>query len=147
FDELGYRQEQRIYLELGILKLVHAQRILPLEQILSQVAGDTQETSEPQRVPAQRPAPVASSAPAIGTPASRQPSIVSPFEADRARKGRSFDPEMSATVSPVPAQEQPEIQSQTVATAMEVAVKEPETSDEPATILGHVLTALENMPG
>ena len=104
-------------------------------------------TSEPQRAPVQRPAPVVSSAPAIGTPASRQPSIVSPFEADRARKGRSFDPEMSAAVSPAPVQEQPEIQSQTVATAAEVAVKEPETSDEPATILGHVLTALENMPG
>ena len=38
FDELGYRQEQRFHLELGVLKLVHAQRILPLEQILSQVA-------------------------------------------------------------------------------------------------------------
>jgi len=151
FDELGYRQEQRFHLELGILKLVHAQRILPLEQILSQVAGETQKTNEPQRTSVQRPAPVASSAPAIGTPASRQPGIVSPFEADRARKGRSFDPEMSAAVSPVPVYEQPEIQSQTVATATEVAVKEPETSpetsDEPATILGHVLTALENMPG
>jgi DNA polymerase-3 subunit gamma/tau len=151
FDELGYRQEQRFHLELGILKLVHAQRILPLEQILSQVAGETQKTNEPQRTPVQRPAPVASSAPAIGTPASRQPGIVSPFEADRARKGRSFDPEMSAAVSPVPVYQQPEIQSQTVATATEVAVKEPETSpetsDEPATILGHVLTALENMPG
>ena len=42
FDELGYRQEQRFHLELGVLKLVHAQRILPLEQILSQVAGETQ---------------------------------------------------------------------------------------------------------
>src|SRR5262245_603179 len=38
-DELGYRQEQRFHLELGVLKLVHAQRILPLEQVLSQVAG------------------------------------------------------------------------------------------------------------
>jgi DNA polymerase-3 subunit gamma/tau len=147
FDELGYRQEQRFHLELGILKLVHAQRILPLEQILSQVAGETQKSSEPQRTPVQQPAPVASSAPALGTPASRQPSIVSPFEADRARKGRSFDPEMSAAVSPALIQEQPEVQSQTAATATEVAVKEPETSDEPAIILGHVLTALENMPG
>ena len=32
FDELGYRQEQRFQLELGVLKLVHAQRMLPLEQ-------------------------------------------------------------------------------------------------------------------
>src|SRR5262249_13882771 len=35
YDELGYRQEQRFHLELGVLKLVHAQRLLPLEQILS----------------------------------------------------------------------------------------------------------------
>src|SRR5689334_13384619 len=95
FDELGYRREKRFHLELGILKLVHAQRILPLEQILSQVVGETQKTSEPQRGPVQRPAPVVSSAPVMGTPASRQPNIVSPFEADRARKGRSVDPEMS----------------------------------------------------
>jgi DNA polymerase-3 subunit gamma/tau len=35
YDELGYRQEQRFHLELGVLKLVHAQRILPLEEIES----------------------------------------------------------------------------------------------------------------
>ena len=45
-DELGYRQEQRFHLELGVLKLVHAQRMLPLEQILSQVAGEAQKSSE-----------------------------------------------------------------------------------------------------
>ena len=32
---LGYKQEQRFHLELGLLKLVHAQRLLPLEQLLS----------------------------------------------------------------------------------------------------------------
>src|SRR5512141_2840322 len=35
-SELGYKQEQRFHLELGLLKLVHAQRLLPLEQILSE---------------------------------------------------------------------------------------------------------------
>ena len=39
FDDLNYRQEQRFHLELGLLKLVHAQRLLPLEQMLSGVAG------------------------------------------------------------------------------------------------------------
>src|SRR5215813_481008 len=33
--ELGYRQEQRFHLELGLLKLAHAQRLLPLERLLS----------------------------------------------------------------------------------------------------------------
>ena len=38
FDELNYRQEQRLHLELGFLKLVHAQRLLPIEEFLSGVA-------------------------------------------------------------------------------------------------------------
>jgi DNA polymerase-3 subunit gamma/tau len=136
FDELGYRQEQRFHLELGVLKLVHAQRILPLEQILSQVAGETQKSPEAQRAPLTRPSPVAasSSAPALGA-APRQQSPVSPFEADRARKGRSFDPEMSAAPAAV--------QAQTSATATAVAVEEPQTSEDPGTILGHVLAELE----
>jgi DNA polymerase-3 subunit gamma/tau len=41
FDDLNYRQEQRFHLELGLLKLVHAQRLLPLEELLSGVAGGT----------------------------------------------------------------------------------------------------------
>jgi DNA polymerase-3 subunit gamma/tau len=41
FDELGYRQEQRFHFELGLLKLVHLRRLLPIEEVLSQfpVAG------------------------------------------------------------------------------------------------------------
>ena len=47
FDELGYRQEQRFHFELGLLKLVHLRRLLPVEELLSQFpvgggAGQTQ---------------------------------------------------------------------------------------------------------
>ncbi len=35
FDELGYRQEPRFHLELGLLKLVHLRRLLPMEEVLS----------------------------------------------------------------------------------------------------------------
>ncbi len=157
FDDLGYRQEQRFHLELGVLKLVHAQRMLPLEQILSSAAGEAPKTG-PQRsaVPAQptvmRPSPAAPvSSPAAGRPAPKQDrqDFVSPFEADRARKGRSFDPEMSA---PSPVQAQVAVQPQTVATAAAVAVEEPRfeeprSENDPAIILGHVVAALENMPG
>jgi DNA polymerase III subunit gamma/tau len=137
FDELGYRQEQRFHLELGVLKLVHAQRMLPLEQILSQAAGETQRVPETQRAPAARPPALtgATSSSPVGGPPSRQQSTVSPFEADRARKGRSFDPEMSAT--PSAAQAQPSA----VATA--VAVEELQPTEDPGTILGHVLAELE----
>ena len=41
FDDLNYRQEQRFHLELGLLKLIHAQRLLPIEELLSGVAGGT----------------------------------------------------------------------------------------------------------
>jgi DNA polymerase-3 subunit gamma/tau len=39
FDELGYRQEQRFHFELGLLKLVHLRRLLPVEEVLSKFAG------------------------------------------------------------------------------------------------------------
>ena len=148
FDELGYRQEQRFHLELGVLKLVHAQRMLPLEQILSAAAADAGKTSEPPRA---MPRPLAAapvspahqpSTPASGGPASKQENYVSPFEADRARKGRSFDPEMS--VAP-----QTQAQPQIIATAAAVAVAEPEPvapTGDPGAILGHVISELEKAP-
>ena len=38
FDDLGHRQEQRFHLELGLLKLVHMQRLLPLEDLFRQLS-------------------------------------------------------------------------------------------------------------
>jgi DNA polymerase-3 subunit gamma/tau len=54
FDDLNYRQEQRFHLELGLLKLIHAQRLLPLEEFLSGVASGAGVRSA---APAARPAP------------------------------------------------------------------------------------------
>src|SRR5437588_7541972 len=139
YDELGYRQEQRFHLELGVLKMVHAQRLLPLEQILSQVSID-----KPAPVPArQTAAPVARSTPAASSGSSsyaRGPETpVSPFEADRVRKTRSFDPEMSVAESPAAT-----MQSQAATSAATaVAVEEAEASNDPAVILGAVLAELE----
>src|SRR6266498_2099686 len=48
-SELGYRQEQRFHLELGLLKLSHAQRLIPIEQLLSAVAASP--AAPPQRPP------------------------------------------------------------------------------------------------
>ena len=44
FDDLNFRQEQRFHLELGLLKLVHAQRLLPLEELLSTLPGGSSVT-------------------------------------------------------------------------------------------------------
>ena len=82
--ELGYRQEQRFHLELGLLKMAHAQRLLPIEQLLSDAAASS---SLPART---APRPVLASpteARRNEPPTSARPNSVSPFAADSARKG------------------------------------------------------------
>jgi DNA polymerase III subunit gamma/tau len=85
--ELGYKQEQRFHLELGLLKMAHAQRLLPIEQLLSDVAGasDTTGGVGTSRTPA-RPSIVPS--PSGGGFATRrgETNQVSPFAADSERK-------------------------------------------------------------
>jgi DNA polymerase-3 subunit gamma/tau len=90
--ELGYKQEQRFHLELGLLKMSHAQRLLPIEQLLSDIAASANAGgASPTRTLA-RPSIVAS---AGGIADSRRaeavapsrPNPVSPFAADSARKG------------------------------------------------------------
>ena len=87
--ELGYRQEQRFHLELGLLKLAHAQRLLPIEQLLSGYEGP--KSSSPERKIALAPEPKKSEPPAAAR------SLVSPFAADSARKGT---PRMESTSEP-----------------------------------------------
>ena len=50
FDDLGYRQEPRFHLELGVLKLVHLQRLLPVEDLLTQL-GATKSPPTPSTTP------------------------------------------------------------------------------------------------
>ena len=45
FDDLGYRQEQRFHLEIGLLKLVHMQRLLPFEELFRQLTSGSNATS------------------------------------------------------------------------------------------------------
>jgi DNA polymerase-3 subunit gamma/tau len=81
--ELGYRQEQRFHLELGLLKMAHAQRLLPIEQLLSDAAASP---SGPART---TPRPILAShaeARRAEPPAPARSSSVSPFAADSARK-------------------------------------------------------------
>ncbi len=81
FDDLNYRQEQRFHLELGLMKLVHAQRLLPLEELLSSVASGKPvrggDSSAPRTAAA---APRSSSqASHASPPSSAPPSPRSPF--------------------------------------------------------------------
>jgi DNA polymerase III subunit gamma/tau len=157
-NDLSYKQEQRFHLELGLLKLVHAKRLLPLEELLSgepvKPGGNTPvrtgtvsaspRTASIASSPA-RPAAAPSRPPAapVGTEASRTQSTPaspfskpSPFESDRSRKS-----ELKSDVS----------SAGSTATATAVAV-EPEPpggpTPEPQTNLnvlrGAVLDALES---
>src|SRR5207248_3311388 len=85
-SELGYRQEQRFHLELGVLKMAHAQRLLPLEQLLSDAAGQVSSSSRLQTPgPTRSAVETRRATPDISTPA--RSNYVSPFAADSARKG------------------------------------------------------------
>jgi DNA polymerase-3 subunit gamma/tau len=96
FDELGYRQEQRFHLELGLLKLVHVQRLIPVEDLLAQLGAPAPSgiTAAPTTGRANSAAVTAatSSTPRTSTPAASasstpaRPTAPSPFDADRSRK-------------------------------------------------------------
>lgn len=86
--ELGYKQEQRFHLELGLLKMVHAQRLLPLEQLLSDAPGV--KVPVPASAPAisgqQRGSLSSSSYPQRSEATANRIARPSPFEADLSRK-------------------------------------------------------------
>jgi DNA polymerase-3 subunit gamma/tau len=96
--ELGYKQEQRFHLELGLLKMAHAQKLLPIEQLLSDVsatppAGAQKPSARPSIVGSQPPAGTRTEQPA-------RSNYVSPFAADSARKGTPRQEESGSSVPP-----------------------------------------------
>src|SRR6516164_5117514 len=102
-SDLGYKQEQRFHLELGLLKLVHAQRLLPLEQLLSGEAakpatsparGGSSTSAQSATGSRTGAMPARSTAPEPSRPAAVSPfKGPTPFEADRSRKS---DPKAEA---------------------------------------------------
>ena len=121
YGDVSYKQEQRFHLELGMLKLVHAQRLLPLEQLLSQsnislplpaagrsASGNTSSFSRPPAAPSRAPGTTSGTS---GSTAARTASndnasngnaksqSPSPFELDRARRGGGHKAEMSSASS------------------------------------------------
>ena len=84
--ELGYKQEQRFHLELGLLKMAHAQKLIPIEQLLGDVASTpaasaSKSSSRPSIVGSSNPETRGKEQPTV------RPTYVSPFAADSARKG------------------------------------------------------------
>jgi DNA polymerase III subunit gamma/tau len=95
-SELGYRQEPRFHLELGLLKMAYAQRLLPLEQLLSQIEGtpSPRVAGQSKSAPEIRRAEVAAS--------NRTGTQLSPFAVDSAHKSVS-KPELTAGGDPAAA--------------------------------------------
>jgi DNA polymerase-3 subunit gamma/tau len=149
-SDLSYKQEQRFHLELGLLKLVHAQRLLPLEELLSgepvKPAGGPAARGGSSSLPAPRPTTppsrmASSPSPEVAsprTPAASPFSKPSPFESDRSRKS-----EMKSDVS-----QQAHALSTDTATAIAVEPEPPPGVSEPEVTLdvlrGAVLDALES---
>src|SRR4051794_254244 len=124
--DVSYKQDQRFHLELGLLKMVHAQRLLPVEQILSGV-----ELPKAAIAPARSTAPArASEPPRAASSYTREAPAVSPFEMDRNRKSR--EPQMSAE----PAQLGPSLVVQGATAA--VMVPEPQGSEESELSIGEI---------
>jgi DNA polymerase III subunit gamma/tau len=89
--ELGYRQEQRFHLELGLLKMSHAQRLLPIEELLSAAGmANTKPVGRPTVVPDPK---------RLESPVTARANPISPFAADSARKSGS-KPQLSADDGP-----------------------------------------------
>jgi DNA polymerase-3 subunit gamma/tau len=95
FDDLNYRQEQRFHLELGLLKLIHAQRLLPIEELLSGVtAGGGLRATGSVSSAVSRPTASPSRPAAPPAPASAPP--LSPFGAS---SGWGSGPKMESNAS------------------------------------------------
>ncbi len=101
FDELGYRQEQRFHLELGLLKLVHLRRLLPIEDLLGQLPSGTEPRAASGTASRTNPARSMAAVADPVRPATSQlppPSLASTFPAAPARS--SFQPAERAVFSP-----------------------------------------------
>jgi DNA polymerase-3 subunit gamma/tau len=114
FDELGYRQEQRFHLELGLLKLVHVQRLVPIEELLSQLGAKPAGSVKTVATPVTAGSLGAGRAAAVSAPVAA--AVASPFEVDRSRK--------TPTMSGAPAAEMRAATDGALALAAEAVVAE-----------------------
>jgi DNA polymerase-3 subunit gamma/tau len=86
FRDLQFSLQPRFHLEIGLVRLVQAGRLLPIEQALAQLGGPG-----PRAAAEQRPAPPAAAPAKSAAPPQR--TGPSPFDLDRAKKATSRPPE------------------------------------------------------
>jgi DNA polymerase-3 subunit gamma/tau len=93
FRDLQFSLQPRFHLEIGLVRLVHAGRLLPIEQALAELGGTES-----------RPAPAAArSGPPPRVPAAPLRTGPSPFEVDRAKKSGLPEPQNSGANALAPA--------------------------------------------
>jgi len=109
FDDLNYRQEQRLHLELGLLKLIHAQRLLPMEELLSNIGAARPATPPSTAASTPRPAANPARSAASAAPAAAQP--LSPFGSRGGNWGSELKmesgPKQVSSASPVATVDRP----------------------------------------
>ena len=98
FRDLQFSLQPRFHLEIGLLRLVHAGRLLPIEQALAELGG-----SESRPAPAAARATAHTSAPAPRAAAAPARTGPSPFEMDRAKKSGQPEPQNSGANALAPA--------------------------------------------
>jgi DNA polymerase-3 subunit gamma/tau len=97
-SDLAYKQEQRFHLELGLLKMAHAQRLLPIEQLLTEAGVQPANAPRGSGVPSGA-RPITDSRRSAAESTSRS-GHVSPFAADSARKD---NPKQELSADGIPA--------------------------------------------
>jgi DNA polymerase-3 subunit gamma/tau len=95
FRDLQFSLQPRFHLEIGLIRLVQAGRLLPIEEALALVG------TGPAVSPTPRPAPIAAPA-RLSAPPVAAPRGPSPFEQDLAKKSSTRPPEPQAFAAPTP---------------------------------------------
>jgi DNA polymerase III subunit gamma/tau len=152
FDDLNYRQEQRFHLEIGLLKLIHAQRLLPLEELLSGVASGVSvrgsaapSASRATASPSPTPAPSRPTSAPVAPPAA---SPISPFGPGPGGWGSAPTAKQSATASPVAELDRPSLAPATPANGhafTTAPIAEPEPVKAPESLASAGVPSIESL--
>jgi DNA polymerase-3 subunit gamma/tau len=154
FDDLNYRQEQRFHLELGLLKLIHAQRLLPLEELLSGAAagsgsrGGSVSQAPRSTTPPSRAAQAASAAPQVVAPQVAAPQVkpsISPF-ASSVNSWTATPPAASPSAIPKAESSSATHSTTSAVVAVTARIAESATESELAASYGSVATLTEEPP-
>jgi DNA polymerase-3 subunit gamma/tau len=95
FRDLQFSLQPRFHLEIGLVRLVHAGRLLPIEQALAELGGSESRPAPPAARPSPPPPPRVATGPVRTGP--------SPFELDRAKKSGRPEPQNSGANALAPA--------------------------------------------